>query len=384
MEKDDLKKFMEYDYYATPLFDGLQISLSKKKLKKSGNTDIFLGSKLCKIVDEFVPLYHAKCKEFGEEPQVILPLDFNHIVPYCSAVAAASCFDDIIACILYLQDHFGKYEEEITDNVIKSDALIEIAKRIDDDPVLRQLIGLYGEIVDTVDKIIMLDYKMGGMVLDENWQDIADALNVYVDKLNEANLANELNHFTADDACEMSKLADLYAVDPFIVKENGKYGLKDIFDEQVLPCEWDHISEFHEGLAVIVDENKGCGYIDIRGDIVIPCIWDLALDFEGGYAVVSNNEHKYGIINRKGEIVIPCTWRFITPFKNGIAKAQDFDKHWFLVDMKGEATRTYTYMERKEMGILTEEELKAESEELPFPSPYPPVADFGGEEPGPF
>ena len=384
MSEDDLKKFIEYDYYATPLFDGLQMAFSKKKLKKSGNTDIFLGSYLFKIVNDFIPFYHAKCKEFGEEPQVINPVDFNHIVPYCSAVAAASCFDDIIACVLYLQDYFGKYKEQLTDNIVKSDELLEIAKQIDDDSDLRRLVELFADIQNTVDKIIMLDYKMGALVLDEKWQDIADTLNVFVDKLNEAKLTDGLKHFTADDAREMSKLADLYAVDPLIVKENGKYGLKDIFDEIVLPCEWDHISEFHEGLAVIVDENKGCGYVNIRGEIVIPCIWDLALDFEGGNAVVSDKEHRFGIINRKGEVVIPCTWRFITPFKNGIAKAQDFDKHWFLVDMKGETIRAYTYMERKGMGMLTEEELKAESEELPFPSPYPPVADFGCEEPEPF
>ena len=36
MEEQDLKKFIEYDYYALPLFDGLQISFSKNELKKSG------------------------------------------------------------------------------------------------------------------------------------------------------------------------------------------------------------------------------------------------------------------------------------------------------------------------------------------------------------
>ena len=44
MEEDCLKKFIEYDYYATPLFDGLQLAFLKEKLEKSGNTDIFLAS----------------------------------------------------------------------------------------------------------------------------------------------------------------------------------------------------------------------------------------------------------------------------------------------------------------------------------------------------
>jgi hypothetical protein len=384
MQEEDLKKFMEYDYYATPLFDGLQLAFSKEELKKSGNTDIFWGSYLCKMVNEFIPFYHAKCKDYGEEPQEITPLDFNHIVPYCSAVAAASCFDDMITCALYLQKHFDKHKDEIVDHIGKIDQLKEIVKRIDDDPDLRKLIGLYAEIVDTVDKIIILDYKMGEMAIDEKWQDIADALNVYVDKLNAAKLTDGLKHFTADDAREMSKLADLYAVEPFIFEENGKYGLKDIFEEIVLPCEWDHISEFHEGLAVIVDENKGCGYVDIRGDIVIPCIWDLALDFEGGYAVVSDNEHKYGLINKEGEIVIPCKWRFATSFENGLAKVQDFDEHWFVIDPDGNTTRVYTYSERKAMGLLTEEELEEESQAQPSFPPFPDFDDIDMKDPGPF
>ena len=162
MQESDLKKFIEYDYYATPLFDGLQLAFLKEKLEKSGNTDIFLGSYLYKLVNEFIPFYHAKCKEFGEEPQELLSLDFNHIVPYCSAVAAATFFNDVIASMLYLQDHFGKYKEQIADNIVKSDELLEITKQIDDDSDLRRLVELFAIIQDTVDKIIMLDYKMGG------------------------------------------------------------------------------------------------------------------------------------------------------------------------------------------------------------------------------
>ena len=52
--------------------------------------------------------------------------------------------------------------------------------------------------------------------------------------------------------------------------------------------------------------------------------------------------------------------------------------------MEGETTRTYSYLELKEIGMLTEDELQAESEELTFQSQYPPFADFDGEEPGPF
>lgn len=41
MTEGTLKKFKEYDYYATPLFDGLQLAFSKENLEKSGNVVIF-------------------------------------------------------------------------------------------------------------------------------------------------------------------------------------------------------------------------------------------------------------------------------------------------------------------------------------------------------
>ena len=349
MTEETLKKFMEYDYYATPLFDGLQLAFSKGNLEKSGNADIFPGAYLYHLVNKFIPRYRAKCEEYGEKPQEIVHIDFEDVVPYCSAVTASHLFDDIISCMLFMQDHFGRYKEQITDNIVKSDVLFEIAKQIDDDSDLRWFVEFFAEFQVAVDKIIMYDYSMAQMVLEEKWQEIADALNVYVDKLNDAQLADVLKHFTADDACEFSKLVDLYAIEPSKFEENGKWGLVDIFGQIVLPCEWGYIDEFHEG-----------------------------------FAVVNDDENRYGLINKKGEIVIPCKWRFATPFKNGLAKVQDFDEHWFAIDSDGNTTRLYTYSERKANGMLTKEELAEESQaQLSFP-PFPCFDDSDMEDPGLF
>lgn len=384
MTEEALKKFKEYDYYATPLFDGLQLAFSKENLEKSGNVDIFPGAYLYHLVKTFIPRYRVKCERYGEEPQEIVHVDFEDVVPYCSAVTASLLFDDILACMLYMQDHFGRYKEQITDNIVKSDVLLEIAKRIDDDSDLRWFVEFFAEFQVAVDKIIMYDYSMGQMVLEEKWQEIADALNVYVDKLNDAQLADGLKHFTADDAREFSKLADLYAIEPIKFEENGKWGLVDVFGQTVLPCEWNFIDEFHEGYAVVADKDNKAGYVNTRGDLVIPCIWNLALGFEGGFAVVSDDEDRYGIINKKGELVIPCKWRFATPFENGLAKVQDFDERWFVIDLDGNTTRVYTYSERKAMGLLTEEELEEESQARPSFPPFPHFDDTDMKDPGPF
>ncbi len=384
MTEETLKKFTEYDYYATPLFDGLQLDFSKEKLEKSGNADIFPGVYLYHLVNSFIPRYMAKCEEYGEEPQEIEHVNFEDVVPYCSAVTASHLFDEILACMLYMQHHFGRYKEQITDNLVNSDALLEIAKQIDDDSDLCWFVEFFAEFLVAVDKVIMYDYSMGQMVLEEKWQEIADALNVYVDKLNDAQLADGLKHFTADDAHEFSKLADLYAIEPIKFEENGKWGLVDVFGQPVLPCEWNYIDEFHEGYAVVADKNNRAGYVNTRGELIIPCIWNLAMGFEGGFAVVSDDEDKYGIINKEGEIVIPCKWRFATPFKNGLAKVQDFDEHWFVIDHDGNITRVYTYSEKKAMGLLTEDELVEELQAQPSFLPFPRFDYSDMKDPGPF
>ena len=342
MEKEYLKKFLEYDYYAAPLFDGFMMALTKNDIEKISKTDIFPGAHLYKIVDEFIPFYRAKCQEFNIEPEEIVQVSKEDYLPYCPAVTAAILFEDTLGCMLFMQDFFGDYQDQIIENIINSDELMKLTRQMDANSDLRKITESFADILITVDKIFKFAYSMGEKVLDEKWQDIADVLNVYVDKLNEAHITKELNHFTTKDVIEFSQLADLYAIEPVKKKNGAKWGLDDILGDEILPCEWDYIGEFHEGLAVVSNNGKGAGYINVRGEIVISCIWNLAMDFENGHAVVSNNENKYGIINRKGEIVIPCEWRFITPFQNGIAKAQDFDEHWFLVDTNGKATRTDT------------------------------------------
>lgn len=383
MTDQDAKKFLEYDSMASPLFEGLLLKFSEEEIKKSGNTDIFPGAYLYKAVGSFIRLYHAKCKEFGVEPQQIKRMEFETMVPYCPAFCTAMLTDDMIGAMMYMSDHFGKYEELITENMVNTNGMPSIINQFEDEPGLRDLFASYADVMITADKIIMLDYTLGAMVIDKKWQEVADVLNDYVDKLNEAHFANGLEHFTTDDIVELSKQSGL-TIEPTKIEENGKWGLVDIFGQIVLPCEWNYIDEFHEGFAVVADKNDKAGYVNARGELVIPCIWNLAMGFEGGFAVVSDDENRYGLINKKGEIVIPCKWRFATPFENGLAKVQDFDERWFVIDPDGNTTRVYTYSERKAMGLLTEEELEEESQARPS---FPPFADFDDtdmKDPGPF
>lgn len=67
--------------------------------------------------------------------------------------------------------------------------------------------------------------------------------------------------------------------------------------------EFDHASEFHDGLAQ-VNKNDKYGFINKSGQLVIPLQFEYALDFNKGLAKVYKN-NKCGFINTKGELVIP-------------------------------------------------------------------------------
>ena len=69
-------------------------------------------------------------------------------------------------------------------------------------------------------------------------------------------------------------------------KYNNKWGCIDKTGKRVIPCKYDRISPFSEGLAC-VELNGKYGYIDKTGKEVIPLKYDFAWSFENGRAHVT-------------------------------------------------------------------------------------------------
>lgn len=112
------------------------------------------------------------------------------------------------------------------------------------------------------------------------------------------------------------------------VKKAGKYGFVNTSGQLVVPCEWDLVGNFSEGLATV--RNNATGYVNAIGELVIPCIWGSAEDFHEGLARVSKNG-KYGYINTSGEIVIQCEWDDAAySFNSGLAYVKKDDKYGFI------------------------------------------------------
>lgn len=88
---------------------------------------------------------------------------------------------------------------------------------------------------------------------------------------------------------------------PFLAN-NGLSGYMDELGNVVISPQYDHCSDFNEGLAV-VSKNGGLGVIDKLGNERIPFKYESLYDFHNGYAVAELNG-KFGVINRMGVVLV--------------------------------------------------------------------------------
>ena len=116
------------------------------------------------------------------------------------------------------------------------------------------------------------------------------------------------------------------------VRKNGKWGFIDRTGNEIIPCVYDNCSDFKEGLAQIEKEGE-YGFIDKAGNVVIPCIYDDVDDFRDGLARV-RKDGKYGFIDKVGNEITPCVYDDYYNFKEGLARVQTKGK-WGVIDKVG-------------------------------------------------
>lgn len=107
---------------------------------------------------------------------------------------------------------------------------------------------------------------------------------------------------------------------------------------EVIPCQYDEVYEFSEGLALTRVDGRW-SYIDQVGKTVTDCGYDYkyCFSFSEGLAVVCRDDGmygKWGYIDKTGQEVIPCRYDVAQPFSEGLARVQSDWKEGF-VDRTG-------------------------------------------------
>lgn len=100
------------------------------------------------------------------------------------------------------------------------------------------------------------------------------------------------------------------------IKINGKYGFIDRNGNQIIPCIYDDVKDFNEGVAP-VKLNGLWGFINDRNEWIISAKYESVTEFYDGLAGFYENK-KWGFINIKNEIILKPIYTGITFFSEGL------------------------------------------------------------------
>lgn len=99
------------------------------------------------------------------------------------------------------------------------------------------------------------------------------------------------------------------------ISQGGKYGVVDENGKVIVPCIWNSIGSFVDGLAQVEDEAGLWGFVDKTGALVIPCRYERVDPFSEGLAAVDAC-----YIDKTGACVLSDdSWSNVSSFHNGLA-----------------------------------------------------------------
>lgn len=119
------------------------------------------------------------------------------------------------------------------------------------------------------------------------------------------------------------------------IKQDDHWGFSNAKGEIVVPCIYNDVTYFQEGLACVESDKRKWGFVDEKGNEVIPCKWEDVGFFSEGLAYVEDANWKKGFIDKTGKVVIPCQWEDAMPFSHGFTNVKGFDGKWIRIDKAG-------------------------------------------------
>lgn len=124
---------------------------------------------------------------------------------------------------------------------------------------------------------------------------------------------------------------------------NGKQGLISKSGDIVLPAIYKMIqSDGNKGF--IVEDTLGkFGYVRCNGEFIMPCQYDDVKGFEEGLMVVAKDS-KYGYVDTTGVLVIDMVYSEAYSFGDGFARVKDGEK-WQFIDHNGNVATKFNYDE---------------------------------------
>ena len=86
-----------------------------------------------------------------------------------------------------------------------------------------------------------------------------------------------------------------------------------------------NVNGFHDGLAAICTEDRKKGLIDRSGNLAVPCIYDRVDGFSDGLCLVAKDD-KFGFLDKHGDIVVPVIYSYALNCECGVAAVANRDR----------------------------------------------------------
>lgn len=131
------------------------------------------------------------------------------------------------------------------------------------------------------------------------------------------------------------------------VKEQGKWGIKDLEGKQMVEPMLEHPWLSKESPLPIQRKGK-YGYLNYLGKEIVPCEYDYAENFKEQMAIVGNDQ-LYGVINLKNELLVPINYdtivrsAFDENFVVAKRKKKEETLQWGVFTPKGESLLPMVY-----------------------------------------
>ncbi len=138
-----------------------------------------------------------------------------------------------------------------------------------------------------------------------------------------------------------------------VVDAYGKTGFVDNAGNLALPCKFEGLSDYREGLCSV-----SCGYIDHSGEWFIEPQFLVADNFSEGKAVASIDGETFGFVGMTGEFVIPPEFQKCASFSEGLAPVCRDDR-WGFVDHRANVRIPFVFEKSRARARLFQNGLAA-------------------------
>ena len=132
-------------------------------------------------------------------------------------------------------------------------------------------------------------------------------------------------------SAEYSDIEPVFCGDMYLVSRNGLCGFIDERGEEIIPCKYDCVCAFNNGLARVIKDDTWL-LIDNEDDIILKLDCEGISDFAEGMALIIRNG-KCGYIDASGNEVISCVYEKARLFNNGVAPVKK--SKWYFIDKLG-------------------------------------------------